>query len=82
MTNEKKINPAEDEMLNEEAVENVSGGRLIGDFINPIEIERKENTAPNILIPGVLIPGVKGKKEPGELNPFSVLEDDSEGSAE
>ena len=41
MTNEKKINPAEDEMLNEEAVENVSGGRLIGDFINPIEIERK-----------------------------------------
>ena len=78
MTNEKKINPAEDEMLNEEAVENVSGGRLIGDFINPIEIERKENTAPNILIPGVLIPGVKDKNMPGE----SILIDDSEGSAE
>ena len=43
MTDEKKINPAEDEMMNEETVESVSGGRLIGDFIDPIELERKEN---------------------------------------
>jgi hypothetical protein len=82
MTDEKKINPAEDEMMNEETVESVSGGRLIGDFIDPIELERKENIAPNVLIPGVLIPRTKDKKVPDKLNPFNVLTGDSEGNTQ